>query len=82
MTAFGLLALLVGGIFGILLLTLADQRDAWTLARSSRAQVTVADRLLQLASLLDAANCWWPLVACPCEPLDFSCAGSVGMRPG
>jgi hypothetical protein len=48
MTAFGLLALLVGGIFGILLLTLADQRDAWTLARSSRAQVTVADRLLQL----------------------------------
>jgi signal transduction histidine kinase len=56
MTAFGLLALLVGGIFGILLLTLADQRDARTLARSSRAQVTVADRLLQLVVDLETGQ--------------------------
>ncbi|HEV7884813.1 MAG TPA: CHASE3 domain-containing protein, partial [Solirubrobacteraceae bacterium] len=56
MTAFGLLALLVGGIFGILLLTLADQRDARTLARSSRAQVTVADGLLQLVVDLETGQ--------------------------
>jgi signal transduction histidine kinase len=49
--AFGLLALLVGSVFAVLVITLAEQRDARNLARSSRSEVAVADRILQ--SVLD-----------------------------
>jgi signal transduction histidine kinase len=47
--AFGLLALLVGAVFAVLVITLGDQRHARDLARKSRAEVAAADRILPLA---------------------------------
>jgi signal transduction histidine kinase len=54
--AFGILALLVGSVFAILVLTLAEQRDARTLARNSRAQVAAADRILQIVLDLETGQ--------------------------
>jgi signal transduction histidine kinase len=54
--AFGLLALLVGSTFAVLILTLADQRDARNLARNSRAEVSSADRILPIVLDLETGQ--------------------------
>jgi signal transduction histidine kinase len=54
--AFGLLALLVGSAFTVLVVTLADQRDARTVARNSRAEVAAADRILQIVLDLETGE--------------------------
>jgi signal transduction histidine kinase len=46
--ASGLLALLLGGVFTVLLLTNLDQRDARTESRHARAELAAAERLLKL----------------------------------
>jgi signal transduction histidine kinase len=51
-----LLALLVGAVFAVLVLTLADQRHARNLARNSRAEVASADRILQLVLDLETGQ--------------------------
>jgi signal transduction histidine kinase len=54
--AFGVLGVLVGTAFGVLVLTLAEQRDARTLARSSRAEVAAADKVLQIVLDLETGQ--------------------------
>jgi signal transduction histidine kinase len=54
--AFGLLAVLVGAVFTVLVLTLGDQRDARVLARKARAEVAAGDRILQLVLDLETGQ--------------------------
>jgi CHASE3 domain sensor protein len=54
--AFGLLAVLAGSVFTVLVFTLGDQRDARALARNSRAEVAAADRILQLVLDLETGQ--------------------------
>jgi signal transduction histidine kinase len=54
--AFGVLALLVGSAFAVLILTLADQRDARNVARNSRAQLASVDRILPLVLDLETGQ--------------------------
>jgi signal transduction histidine kinase len=50
------LALLVGSVFAILVLTLAEQRDARTLSRNSRAASDAADQILRVVLDLETGQ--------------------------
>ena len=54
--ALGLLALLVGTVLTVLVVTLSDQRAASELTRTSRAEVAAADRILQLVLDLETGQ--------------------------